>query len=432
MILMQNSPDELTANANTTSTARRVHYGIWILVAGIFTIFGSIGLGRFAIGMIIPEMGAGLGLTNTQLGIIVSGTFVGYLVSTAVSGELATRFGPRRVIAAAMFLISFGMVIAGIAHGFWPALAGQLLIGTGTGGSNVPAMGLITRWYSKKFRGTASGLMAMGSGLGFALAGTLVPFLVGLYGGAGWRMSWFYLGSLVFMIAVLGAVVFKNTPDEIGIEPIGGIEDIDGATSSSPRKAGKEGSAHWKDIYFSKPLWELGLIYFMFGFSYVIFTTFFAKYLVEEIGFSHSMAGQLWSVVGVVSIASGFLWGLLSDRIGRKSTLFIVYSLQGLCLLTLALVHAPNSIVLASLIYALTLWSIPAIMAATCADYVGGKFAPAAFGMITLFFGAGQAISPWVSGYILDLTHSFAIPFLVSAGAGIVGAILLLALPKRA
>jgi len=427
---MQDAVDEVGIDSSGTYAGRRIHYGFWILLAALFTNFGAIGLGRFAIGMIIPEMGADLSLTNTQLGVIASGLFLGYLGSTVISGALSTRFGPKVIIAISMSLVSFGMVLAGFASGFWLALAGQLLIGIGAGGSNVPTLGLVTRWFAQKSRGSASGIVLVGSGLGFALAGILIPSLLGFYGDTGWRASWFYLSFMVFMITVLGILVFKNSPRELGLRPVGSGSGPMPATDRDDKEA-LDRQTHWKDVYASRPLWELGFTYLMFGFSYVVFTTFFAKYLVEEIGFTQSAAGQLWFVVGLISLISGYLWGMLSDKMGRKNALFIVYLLQGACLLMLALAQGASMIVVISIFYALTLWSIPSIVSATCADYVGGKLAPAAIGMVTIFFGLGQVISPSLSGLIRDATQSFSIPLMVSAGANFTGAILATMLPGR-
>jgi len=427
---MQDAVDEIGIDNSGAYVSRRIHYGIWVLVAALFTNFGAIGLGRFAIGMIIPEMGAGLSLTNTQLGIIASGLFLGYLGSTVISGVLATGLGPKMVIAISMSLVSLGMVLAGFASGFWLALAGQLLIGIGAGGSNVPTLGLVTRWFAQKSRGSASGIVLVGSGLGFALAGILIPSLLDFYGDTGWRASWFYLSFMVFMITVLGILVFKNNPGELGLRPVG-YKSNPMLNTDRDSKDVLDKKPHWKDVYASRPLWELGFIYLMFGFSYVVFTTFFAKYLVEEIGFTQSSAGQLWFIVGIISLVSGFLWGALSDKIGRKNALFIVYSLQGACLLMLALAQGASMIVVISIFYALTLWSIPSIVSATCADYVGGKLAPTAIGMVTIFFGLGQVISPSLSGLIRDATQSFSIPLMVSAGASLAGAILAMILPAK-
>lgn len=426
---MHKLADEITTRDYHISGGRGVHYGIWVLVAGLLTNLGAIGLGRFAIGMIIPKMGAGLGLTDTQLGIIVSGMFVGYLITTVISGALATRIGPRKVIAASMFMVVVGMVIAGAATGFWTALIGQLLTGIGAGGSNVPTLGLITRWYSQRIRGTATGIVLVGSGLGFALSGLLVPYVIGAYGALGWRISWFYLSFIVFVITVLGAIIFRNNPSELGLEPVGSDKSFGGVDINQNDGGGVLG--HWKDVYHSRSLWELGFIYLMFGFSYVGFTTFFAKYLVEEVGFTHGSAGELWFIVGLISLVSGFLWGALSDKIGRRVTLFVVYALQGLCLASFGLTHDPALIIGASIVYATTLWSIPTIMSATCADYAGGALAPAAIGMVTIFFGIGQVMSPWLSGLIKDLTHSFSIPFIISAVANATGAFLSVMLPDR-
>ncbi|MHB8840664.1 MAG: MFS transporter [Candidatus Aquicultor sp.] len=426
---MRDTVDEITTGGYGVPADRGIHYGVWVLIAAVLTNLGAIGLGRFAIGMIIPKMGAGLGLTNTQLGIIVSGMFIGYLLTTVISGALATRIGPRKVIATSMCMVSVGMVIAGTASGFWAALIGQLLTGIGAGGSNVPTLGLITRWYSQKIRGTATGIVLVGSGLGFALSGILVPYIIDAYGASGWRASWFYLSCIVFVITVLGALIFRNSPSEVGLKPIGGNVSSEGSGELQRDDDGAHG--HWKDVYRSRPLWELGFIYLMFGFSYVGFTTFFAKYLVEEIGFTHGSAGELWFIVGLISLVSGFLWGILSDKIGRRITLIIVYALQGLCLASLGATHNPTVIIIASIVYATTLWSIPSIMSAACADYVGGPLAPAAIGMVTIFFGIGQVLSPSLSGYVKDLTHSFAIPFLISAAANATGALLSLMLPNR-
>ncbi|MCL6471382.1 MAG: MFS transporter [Firmicutes bacterium] len=437
MVIMQDSADELRVKNPGVDAIRRTHYAVWILLAGVLTNFGCIGLGRFAIGMIIPEMGRGLSLTNTQIGIIVSGTFLGYLMSTVLSGALATRFGARKVIAVSMSTVAVAMVVAGMAVNFWMALFGQLLVGIGAGGGNVPAVALVSRWYAQEFRGTASGIALTGSGLGFAITGIFIPYMLGIYGGAGWRASWFYLSAVVFLIGFFGVLVFRNSPEEVGLRPFGSFDNSDKDSSTSIDKTLKttgksnKGQMHWRDIYLSKALWELGFIYLMFGFSYVVFTTFFAKYLIEEIGFTQGSAGQLWSAVGILSIASGFIWGILSDKIGRRNALFIVYSLQGLCLLMLAFINSPVAIATVSLLYSLTLWSIPSIMAATCADYVGGVFASAALGMITIFFGVGQVMSPWISGYIKDMTHSFAIPFMASGVASFIGALLTALLPKR-
>jgi MFS family permease len=169
-------------------------------------------------------------------------------------------------------------------------------------------------------------------------------------------------------------------------------------------------------------VWHLALIYIMFGFSYIIYATFFADYLTGEAGFTKEAAGRLWMLVGLISFVSGFIWGTVSDVIGRKYGLALVYFLQGLCFLIFGLWKATPGYYLSALLFAFTAWSIPAIMAATSGDYLGPRLAPAALGFVTVFFGIGQAIGPTLAGYIGDFTGSYTWAFIIAGLAAFVGA----------
>ena len=67
-------------------------------------------------------------------------------------------------------------------------------------------------------------------------------------------------------------------------------------------------------------------------------------------------------------------------------------------------------------LFAATAWSVPALMAALCGDLFGARLAPAALGLITMVFGLGQAMGPYLAGVIADATRSFA-PAFLAAGA---------------
>jgi MFS family permease len=76
-----------------------------------------------------------------------------------------------------------------------------------------------------------------------------------------------------------------------------------------------------------------------------------------------------------------------------------------------------------ALLFALTAWSIPALMAALAGDTFGARLAPAALGLMTIIFGVGQALGPWCAGALADATNSYSIAFVIAgAVALIVGA----------
>ena len=65
-------------------------------------------------------------------------------------------------------------------------------------------------------------------------------------------------------------------------------------------------------------------------------------------------------------------------------------------------------------------------MAATAGDIVGPRLAPAGLGFVTLFFGTGQALGPWIGGLLSDLTRGFSIPFLLATVVSLIGGLMAL------
>jgi MFS family permease len=61
---------------------------------------------------------------------------------------------------------------------------------------------------------------------------------------------------------------------------------------------------------------------------------------------------------------------------------------------------------------------------------VGARLAPAGLGFITLFFGIGQALGPYVGGKLADITQSFMLPFLLASGVSLLGTVTSLYLKK--
>jgi predicted MFS family arabinose efflux permease len=191
---------------------------------------------------------------------------------------------------------------------------------------------------------------------------------------------------------------------------------------SDKRNAEKKASSlDWGLVYKSRVLWHLAAIYFAFGFSYIIYSTFFVKYLVKEGGLSAGGAGTLWLQVGIVSTISGFIWGSISDRWGRRAGLLCVFMLQGIAFLVFGFSRDLLAVYSSAALFALTAWSIPALMAALSGDLFGTRLAPAALGLLTIAMGLGQAIGPYLAGAIADATQSFALAFVI---AGIVALVL--------
>jgi sugar phosphate permease len=394
----------------------RLHYGWVVLAVGTLVVFGSLGLARFGYTMVLPSMQAGLYLDNTQTGVLATANLIGYLVLAVIGGAAASRYGPRLVIGAGLSLAGLAMVLTGLANGFYTAAAWRALTGIGSGASNVPVMGLLASWFTTKHRGLASGIAVAGSSLALIFVGILVPRILDIYGENGWRMCWFIFGGVTLLVAIGGFFLLRNQPSERGLKPLGADRE-DAILIPNAEKL------HWGRVYRSSTVWHLGLVYVAFGFSYIIYMTFFTKHLIAEGAYSQEAAGSLFMTMGWVSLLCGLIWGAISDVIGRRRALIIVYLIHAISFSLFALWPAPSGFTLSAVLFGLSAWSIPAIMAAACGDVLGPRLAPAALGLITLLFGIGQAIAPSIAGAIADATGSFYAAFLLAAAVALLGAL---------
>jgi predicted MFS family arabinose efflux permease len=276
-------------------------------------------------------------------------------------------------------------------------------------------MGLVAAWFSSRKRGRAAGFIVIGSGFAIMISGRLIPFLNRWIGPEGWRTSWLILAGLVVLIAFVAFGLLRDGPEEKGLAPVGADET---AVPVDPAPGEAEMNIYRKGI-----IYYLGAIYFLFGYTYVIYATFVVTTLVRERGFSESLAGNFWMWVGFLSLFSGPVFGTLSDRIGRKAGLMIVFSLQAVSYLLIATRLPGIFLYLSIAFFGLVAWSIPSIMAATISDYVGPRKSAAAIGFVTFIFGFGQISGPAVAGVLAERTGSFSSSFYMAAafaGAAIV------------
>lgn len=401
-----------------------IHYGWVIVLTGVGILFACLGLGRFALGMLLPAMGHALGLTYVQMGLISTSNFVGYMIAVAMAGYISERIGARRAIVCGLLVVALTMIVISRCRGFGQILSLYCLTGYGSGIANVSLIGLIGFWFRPSIRGRAAGIMITGNGLAIVFAGLYVPYVNMTMGLQGWRMGWGTMGVLVLMVAALSALLIRNQPADKGLEPVG--RDVKPQYTCAAGCVQKERRANWKILI------HLGSVYALFGATYVVYATFIVTMLVQEKGYSENVAGYFWAVVGILSISSGPLFGWLSDKLGRKFALVVVFSFFTVAYALVAFGLPAPWLYLSIALYGVTVWSVPTIMAAAMGDYLGPVQAAKAFGLVTLFFSAGQITGPVAAGYLADCFATFQGAFWMCAvlTSAAFGLSLLLNIPK--
>jgi MFS family permease len=390
----------------------------WVIMAlGFLGIFGAGGLSRFGYSAVLPEMQEALGLSGAAAGSLASWNLAGYTLMALVGGFLASRFGPRKVVAAGMFISAAGMMLTGLSQGLVLASACRFLTGIGNGMVMAPSLILMAAWFDARRLGLASAVSSSGIGLGLVVAGPVVPRLIDSGGDDGWRFAWYFFAAVALFVSLVIVFFERDRPHAP-------------PRDNGPRKSEQRATlADLGVILRSRFAWHLGFIYFLYGFAYLIYYTFFQKRLIADLGLSSETAGDLFLIAGVASLLFAVLWGAFSDRIGRGRAMAVIFVLEAVAATLFAVRPGMAALVISAVVFGSGVFSVPGLIGAACGDRFGARVAFASMGFVTIFIGLGQATGPYVGGLLEDVFGSLGPSYLVSAAFFAVGAVAALLLP---
>ena len=382
----------------------RLHYAWVISGVSILAVFCCLGLARFAFGMMLPGMAQDLGLDYSQQGLLGTGYFVGYLLTVATLPYLAPRLGARRIVSAGLLTITLALAGFSLSSDFVVLTILYLIAGIGSGGAFVPVMSLASHWFHPSHRGRAAGIFLAGAGLGIIVSGFVVPRLEPLFGFTDWQVGWLIFSCLSLVLALLTAVLLRNNPAELGLEPYG---------RPGPLASGSDGPADTRG--FRSNVLHMGAIYAIYGATYMVYATFIVTTMEQDFTFSRDHAGQVWAWIGFFSIFSGALFGFLSDHLGRRNGMIIAFGVLGLAYFLVSMNFGLAGLYISIALFGFAAWSIPTIISAAAGDYLGIQAAASGLAVITLMFAIGQSLGPVGGGIVAELTGDFTMAYGISA-----------------
>ncbi len=150
----------------------------YLVLAAATTSAVLLYLDRFCISFAETYIREDLGLSDTQVGWVLSAFFWSYALFQVPSGWLTDRFGPRRTLALYVLLWSLFTGLTGLAVGLVSLLAVRLAFGMAQAGAYPTCAQLISRWIPFAHRGKASSLVALGGRVGGFLAPVITAYLI--------------------------------------------------------------------------------------------------------------------------------------------------------------------------------------------------------------------------------------------------------------
>ncbi len=376
----------------------------WFVVAAAFGVL-FVGFGSaYSFAAFFNPLRDEFDSTRGDISLVFALTGFLYFGLGIVSGPIADRAGPRKVILGGMLLCALGLALASAAQAVWQVyLTYSLGVGIGLGMAYVPAVGAVQRWFVRR-RGFASGLAVSGIG-----AGTLVVPLIaaGAIEWLGWRETYLLLAALALLIGVPSALAIEQSPAARGLRPDGDAPLEAGVLSPPP-------SGHSvREALRSSPFWLLFAAGLSASLGIFIPFAHLAPFASDE-GFSDRFGAFLIGLIGVGSIAGRLILGGSADRIGRRFALGGTFVAMGLCLTWWLISAEAWALILFSLAFGAAYGGFVALMPALAADYFGGRNVGAILGLLYSSAAIGALFGPTMAGAIYDSRESYDLPILLA------------------
>ncbi|HEP4109429.1 MFS transporter [Streptococcus pyogenes] len=342
-------------------------------------------------------------------------------LSAAFMGNLVEQYGPRLTGTVSAILYASGNMLTGLAidrKEIWLLYIGYGVIGgLGLGAGYITPISTIIKWFPDK-RGMATGFAIMGFGFASLLTSPIAQWLIETEG----LVATFYLLGLIYLIVMLFAsqLIIKPTAAEIAILDKKRLQNnsylIEGMTAKEALKT--------KSFYC---LWVILFINITCGLGLISVVAPMAQDLT---GMSPEMSAI---VVGAMGIFNGFgrlVWASLSDYIGRRVTVVLLFLVS--IIMTISLIFAHSSLIfMISIATLMTCYGAGfSLIPPYLSDLFGAKELATLHGYILTAWAIAALTGPMLLSITVEWTHNYLLTLCVFIVLYILGLMVALRLKK--
>lgn len=309
----------------------KFHYTL-LCVVGLGWMFDAMDTGIIA--FVLPTLAKAWSLTTQEMGLIGSMGLVGMAVGAIFAGELADRFGRKRMFMATLVLYSVATGLCSVAWSFSSLLVFRFLVGFGLGGQLPVAVTLVTEYAPPAVRGRFIVLLESFWGVGWLLAALISYFVIPAFG---WHAA-FLLGALpalyVFHIfrwipesvryllnkgrTAEAEAIVRRIEDSCGMSaPVSAVSEAEAEEETAVVKSSFRELLTPAFIKRTLMLWCLwfGIVYSYYG----IFT--WLPSLMVTHGFTQIKSFEYVMLMTVAQLPGYIAAAYCVERLGRKATL---------------------------------------------------------------------------------------------------------------
>ena len=362
----------------------------------------SLGITRFAYGLLLPAMRDDLAWSYTLAGTMNTANAAGYLLGALLTPWALRRWDPVLLLARGALAATVFMALSGFFTDASVLLLQRLLAGVASASVFVTGGLLAARLGAQdpQRAGWLLGVYYGGTGLGISVSAVLVPWSLEFFAAQphGWRYAWW----LMALVCLLGSLVVRWPARQLA-------------------EGGPAGQQAVRTRVALRPL-AFGLAaYGMFGVGYIGYMTFVVALLRAQ-GNSNEAISVFYAVLGLAVMASSWVWARLLDREKGGRAMALLNGLLGMATLLPAVSSNFTVLMFSGIVFGGVFLSIVASSTALVRHNLPQNQWASGISAFTVVFAAGQIAGPTMVGWIADGEGGLERGLLVSALALWLGA----------
>lgn len=395
------------------SNKPRFFYGYVVVAAAFFIQVMAWGINN-SFGVFFNPLLTEFGWLRATISGAVSMNFLVHGLVSIFVGGLNDRFGPRLIMTGCGFFLGLGYLLMSSVHAVWQLyLFYGLIAGVGLSGMDVIMLSTIARWFEKK-RGTMTGLIKVGTGVGMLVMPIFVTWLITTHG---WRTAFAVLGILIILMIVSLSQFLVRDPAKKGQLP-----DNEREAGSRQMNSSEQGLSFHETVH-TRQFWTVCAVYFLILACVYTIILHIVQHAID-LGISATSAASVLAAIGGVSIAGRFLMGSAGDRIGNRMALLVCLSFLFAGLIWLQVAKTLLMFYVFAALYGFAHGGFFALGSPLVAGLFGTRSHGLILGIVIFSSTIGGAIGPILAGHIFDVTRSYQSVFYILAALSITGLIL--------
>src|SRR5919199_678950 len=314
---------------------RRLHYA-WV-VAGVtfLALLTSAGIGATRAVLVLP-LEREFGWDRAAISLALSINLLLFGLCGPFAGALMTRFGVRRVMLVALSTLAVAVGLSTLMSSVWQLVAlWGVLVGVGWGSmALVLGATVATRWFVKR-RGLITGIFAASTATGQLI---FLPQQAAIVEAAGWRTARGLGGALAVTVALLVALLMRDDPRDVGLEPYGTEEFPEVKVPAPPAARANPFGLAISTLVDGARVRDFWLLAGSFAICGATTVGLISVHLIPasvEHGIPEVEAAGMLAAMGIFDLVGTTASGWLSDRIDARKLLVWYYTLRGMALLFL-------------------------------------------------------------------------------------------------